>query len=304
MRPKMNLSVLNVDFDTDAECRQSLEELRWPTGVRCLRCNSEKISRISTRKQYDCDSCRYRFSVTTGTLFHDSHLPLAKWFMAILIMCEAKKGISANQMKRTLGVAHKTAWYLCHRIRKAMTETNPEPLSGTVECDETYVGGKVRRHQGFYNDNPGSGSQIDRKAMVLGALQRNGKLRLSRGDKPNRETLHGFIRATAPNPTRIMTDDWAAYRGIADADTTHETVNHSNREYVRGDVTTNGIEGAFGLFKRGIVGSFHQISHKHLDRYLDEFEFRYNNRKNPYLFRDTITRLVTAEKMPYEQLTA
>src|SRR5256884_9779414 len=102
MRPKMNLGVLNVDFDTDAECRQSLEELRWPAGVRCLRCNSEKISRNSTRKQYDCDSCRYRFSVTTGTLFHDSHLPLAKWFMAILIMCEAKKGISANQMKRTL----------------------------------------------------------------------------------------------------------------------------------------------------------------------------------------------------------
>lgn len=304
MRSKMNLSVLNVDFDTDKECRQALEELRWPKGVRCLRCNSEKISRISTRKQYDCDSCRYRFSVTTGTLFHDSHLPLAKWFLAILLMCEAKKGISANQMKRTLGVAHKTAWYLCHRIREAMKETNPEPLTGTVECDETYVGGRVRRGQGFYGNNPGAGPQIDKKAMVLGILQRNGNLRLTKGDRPTRETLHGFIRANAPNPQRIMTDDWAPYRGIADADTTHETVNHSAREYVRGDVTTNGIEGAFGLFKRGVVGSFHQISHKHLDRYLDEFEFRYNNRKNQYLFRDTITRLVQGPALPYQTLIA
>jgi transposase-like protein len=303
MRPKMNLGVLNVDFDTDVECRQALEELRWPEGVRCVRCGSDKISRISTRKQFDCDACRYRFSVTTGTIFHDSHLPLPKWFMAVLLMCEAKKGISANQMKRTLGVAHKTAWYLCHRIREAMKDMNPEPLTGTVECDETYVGGKTRRPQGMYN-NPGPGARLDKKAMVLGILQRDGQLRLGRGEKPTRETLHGFIRTNAPNPARVMTDDWPAYRGIADEDTTHETVNHSNREYVRGDVTTNGIEGAFGLFKRGVVGSFHQISHKHLDRYLDEFEFRYNNRKNPYLFRDTLTRLVQGAAMPYEQLTA
>src|SRR5580765_715271 len=153
-KTKNSLSSLNVDFDTDTECRQALEELRWPEGVACLKCGSKSISRITTRKQYDCDSCRYRFSVTTGTLFHDSHLALPKWFMAILLMCEAKKGISANQMKRTLGVAHKTAWYLCHRIRKAMTDVNPEPLTGTIECDETYVGGKHRRPQGFYNPEP------------------------------------------------------------------------------------------------------------------------------------------------------
>lgn len=295
IKSKMNLPALNVDFDTDAECREALEDLRWPDGVTCLRCGSDKISRISTRKQYDCDKCRYRFSVTTGTIFHDSHLPLPKWFMAILLMCEAKKGISANQMKRTLGVAHKTAWYLCHRIRKAMTTANPEPLTGTIEVDETYVGGKTHK---------GRGQWRSKKAIVLGAIQRGGQIRLDTAKAADRETLHGFIRKHAPNPERIMTDEYHPYKGIGDFDTTHETVQHGVKEYVRGDIHTNTVESAFGLFKRGVVGSFHQVSHKHLDRYLDEFEFRFNNRKNPYLFRDTITRLVRAEALPYEQLTA
>jgi transposase-like protein len=298
MRAKMNLSVLNVDFDTDVECRAALEELRWPDGVKCLRCESDKISRISTRNQYDCDSCRYRFSVTTGTVFHDSHLPLPKWFLAVLLMCEAKKGISANQMKRTLGVAHKTAWYLCHRIRQAMAEANPKPLCGTVEVDETYIGG-VRRGHGR-----GRGNYLANKRRILAALQRDGDIRLSTGKDNTRAVLHGFINECAPNASRIMTDSYQGYDGIADHDTTHETVNHMKGEYVRGDVTTNSVEGAFGLFKRAIVGSFHQVSHKHLDRYLDEFEFRYNNRKNPYLFRDTLTRMVRGEALPYEQLTA
>jgi len=293
---QMTLPILMEAFDTDEECRAALEGLRWPDGVRCLRCDSDKISRIATRKQFDCDSCRYRFSVTTATIFHDSHLPLPKWFMAILLMCEAKKGISANQMKRTLGVAMKTAWYLCHRIRESMNEMNPTPLEGTIEVDETYIGGKAH--------GVGRGNYRDSKAMVLAALQRKGDLRITTGQRNDRETLHGFIRKNAPNPSRIMTDEWQAYRGIADHDTTHETVQHSAKEYVRGDVHTNSVEGAFGLFKRSIVGSFHQVSHKHLDRYLDEFEFRYNNRRNPYLFRDTLMKLVSAPKMEYKELIA
>ena len=296
MRAKMNLSALNTDFDTDAECRTALEELRWPEGVRCLRCDSDKISRISTRNQFDCDSCRYRFSVTTGTVFHDSHLPLPKWFLAVLLMCEAKKGISANQMKRTLGVAHKTAWYLCHRIRQAMADLNPKPLAGTVEVDETYVGGRQR--------GVGSGNYRDKLALVLGAVERGGEIRLTTAKRNNRKTLHGFINDAAPKAARIMTDEWHPYVGIADADTTHEFVTHSAKEYVRGDVHTNTVEGAFGLFKRGLVGSFHQVSRKHLDRYLDEFEFRYNNRKNQHLFRDTLTRMVQGEALPYQELTA
>jgi len=297
MRQKMNLSALNTDFDTDTECRAALEGLRWPNGVRCLRCDSAKISRISTRKQFDCDACRYRFSVTTGTIFHDSHLPLQKWFLAILLMCEAKKGISANQMKRTLGVAHKTAWYLCHRIRAAMAEAQPEPLAGTVEVDETYIGG---------GRGVGAGNR-DRHKMVLAAIQRGGPVRMGRS-KTNRASkveLHGFIKAHVGDETiNIYTDEAKGYLGIGDENTTHATIAHGRGEYVRGDVHTNTVESVFGLFKRAVVGSFHQISTKHLDRYLDEFEFRFNNRKNPYLFRDTVTRLVRADAMPYEQLTA
>lgn len=297
MRQKMNLPALMVDFDTDAECREALEELRWPEGVRCLRCGSDKISRITTRNQLDCDACRYRFSVTTGTVFHDSHLPLPKWFLAVLLMCEAKKGFSANQMKRTLGVAHKTAWYLCHRIRRAMAEVNAAQLLGTVEVDETYIGG---------GRGVGQGNR-DRHKMILAAIQRGGMVRMeyARSKRANKQTLHGFIKTNVSDACEnIYTDEARGYIGIGDGNTKHQTVQHSAGEYVRGDVHTNSVESVFGLFKRSVVGAFHQISEKHLDRYLDEFEFRFNNRKNPYLFRDTLTRLVRAEKMPYEQLTA
>jgi len=299
-KTKNSLSSLNVDFDTDTECRQALEELRWPDGVKCLRCGSDSISRITTRKQYDCNACRYRFSVTTGTIFHDSHLALPKWFMAVFLMVESKKGISANQLRRTLGVAQKTAWYLNHRIRKAMSEINQTQLTGTVEMDETYLGSKRLTH------GIGRGNYRHFKQIVLGAVERNGRLRMSAGIDNTKASLKGFINANiADNAAQIYTDELPAYKGIVDdEDTTHETVAHGRGEYVRGDVHTNTIEGAFGLFKRGLIGSFHQISRKHLDRYLDEFEFRYNNRRNPYLFRDTLTRLVQADALPYEQLTA
>jgi transposase-like protein len=299
IKAKNSLSTLNVDFDTDAECRQALEELRWPNGVKCLRCGFDKISRITTRRQYDCNKCRYRFSVTTGTIFNDSHLALPKWFLAVFLMCESKKGISSEQLKRTLGVAKKTAWYLNHRIRKAMSEVDPTLLTGTVECDETYLGSKRRTH------GIGRGNYRGFKQIVLGAVERGGRLRMSAGIDNKRVNLHGFVTETiSDEAANIYTDGLPAYRGIGDENTRHEVVDHAKGEYVRGDVHTNTIEGAFGLFKRGLVGSFHQVSRKHLDRYLDEFEFRYNNRRNPYLFRDTLTRLVRAEAMPYEQLTA
>ena len=294
---KMTLPKLMDAFDTDAECRQILEELRWPNGVCCLRCGSVSISRSKTRKQFDCNDCRYRFSVTTGTVFNDSHLALPKWFMAVLLMCEAKKGISANQMKRTLGVAHKTAWYLCHRIREAMSTAKPAKLSGDVECDETYIGGKLSHDK--------SRNYRANKAVVLGALERDGRIVLTKGRDSSHYEIRRFVWNTvSDSASRLITDEHSAYRGIMDEDTIHETVNHSRKEYVRGDVHTNSIEGAFGLFKRGLVGSFHQVSHKHLDRYLDEFEFKYNNRKNAFLFRETLTRLITTKPLQYDRLTA
>ena len=291
-----NLMSVVSQFGTDDACRARLAELRWPNGVRCPRCPEQTtISYISDREVYDCDSCRYQFSVTAGTIFNDTHLPLTKWFFATYVMCESKKGVSANQLKRMLGVSYKTAWYLCHRIRKAMVEVNPAPLGGkgvTVEMDETYAGGHKR--------HVGSG-YLGNKTMILGALERGeiSQIRL-RGDK---KVLHGFVaETTKPDTSKVYTDDNPGYIGIADADTEHESVNHHTEEWVRGDVHTNGIEGVWSLFKRSIVGSYHQVSAKHLDRYLDEFEWRFNQRANPFLFCDTLMRLVTTEKMEYRKL--
>lgn len=291
--PSIDLLTLLDRFHSEERCLDYLQGLRWPKGVRCPRCDSEKVSRIVKRAQFDCDSCRYQFSVRVGTIFHDSHLPLRKWFAAVYLMCEAKKGVSANQLKRTIGVAYKTAWYLCHRIRAAMKDADTTPLEGTVEVDETFVGGKAKGYGRGY---------IDNKTMVLGAIERGGGIRLQVEKRRDRKTLHSFVEEHAPDAENVYTDDWHAYDGIQDEKTDHASVNHSDNEYVRGDVHTNSIEGAFSLLKRSIVGSYHQISAKHLPAYLDEFEFRFDNRDNPYLFRDTLLRLISSESLKYKDL--
>ncbi len=296
LRQQMNLMKLMERYHSDESCRQDLEELRWPDGIQCLRCESKSVSRLYSRKQFECNTCGYQFSVTTGTIFHDSHLPLPKWFAAIYLMVESKKGISANQLKRTLNVAYKTAWYLCHRIRTAMREAYPVPLKGIIEVDETWVGGKVKGMGHGYKGN---------KAIVVGAAQRDGKIVLKVVQDRSRKTLHEFIHeTTAPDAEAIYTDDWGPYRGIADHDTRHETVNHSIGEYVRGKVHTNTIENVWSLLQRSIIGSYHKVSVKHLDAYLDELEWRFNNRDNPWLFRDTLVKLINAHALSYCELTS
>jgi len=304
-KPKsdMDLMKLIAQFDTDDKCRAALEKLRWPDGVRCIRCESAKISRNYKRNQFECDSCGYHFSVTAGTIFHDSHLPLRKWFIATYLICESKKGMSALQLKRTLGVAYKTAWYLCHRIREAVKDADTSLLDGTVEVDETYVGGKAKNMHKDVRARKIQGRGASGKAMVLGAIERGGQVRLDSGLTASRATLKAFIAAKiADEATGIMTDDCPAYEGCGDSNTLHQSVNHSAKEWVRGDVHTNTMEGVWSLFKRSIIGSYHQISVKHLDRYLDELEFRFNNRNNPYLFRDALLRLIQTSALPYGKL--
>ncbi|HEX5478617.1 MAG TPA: IS1595 family transposase, partial [Dehalococcoidia bacterium] len=245
MASDMNLMQLMQDFDTDGECRKALEELRWPEGVECPRCEGKKVYRApfqKARQQFDCASCGYQFSVTVGTIFADTKLPLPKWFAAVYLMVESKKGISANQMKRTIGVSYKTAWYLCHRIRKAMADATPSLLTGVVEVDETFVGGKVRGRGRGYRNN---------KTMVMGAVARGGEVRFKVGKRRNRKTLHNFIATVVDDDAEaIYTDDWSAYEGVGDANTRHETVNHSVEEWVRADVHTNTVEGVWSLLKR------------------------------------------------------
>ena len=292
----MNLVELIDRFGNDDECRDYLESLRWPSGVACLRCRDTDVHELGKYNRWTCRGCRYQFSVTTGTIMHDSHLPLRKWFLAIYLMCESKKGMSANQLKRTLGVSYKTAWYLCHRIREAMGN---DPLSGPtlvgiIEVDETMVGGKRR------GDN-----WRENKHWVAGAIERGGRVRLERIPNVKRDTLHAFIERTVKDEAEaIYTDDLKSYIGIGDDETRHETVNHSAEEWVIGDVHTNSIEGVWSLFKRSIVGTFHKMSVKHMDRYLEELEWRHNNRNNPHIFRDTMARIMNTDPMQYRELVA
>jgi transposase-like protein len=300
-RQAMNLPTLIERFSSEDRCRAYLEILRWPEGVRCPDCGSNSISRITTRNQYDCNACRNRFSVKSGTVFHDSHLPLWKWFLATYLITEARKGVSANQLKRTLGVSYKTAWYLCHRIRSAMVEAAPTMLSGTVEADETFIGGKAPRAR---SKKEGAQHRMNNKTVVMGAIERGGKLRVRVAPDVTSESIMGFLTDfIADEAEAIYTDSRRAYRAVADENTRHEWVDHSQEEWVRGDVHTNSIESAWSLFDRAVIGSYHKLSKKHLPAYLKEFEFRFNNRDNPYLFRDTLTALVRADALTYDALT-
>jgi transposase-like protein len=295
MNTPVNLMSMLKDFSTDDKCRKTLEQLRWPKGITCPKCDSAKISRVYDRGTFDCDNCRYQFSVTSGTMLHDTHLPLTVWFYVTFVICESKKGVSANQIKRMFGVSYKTAWYLCHRIRAAMLEVAPEKLDGTVEIDETYVGGKPRKWRARTE-----------KQVVIGIRQRNGDLRLIRAEDAKSATVCEIIAANVGSHVEvIMTDESAIYpwalKNLPHG--SHRTVNHT-REYAHGDVHTNTVESAFSLLKRGIMGTWHKVSAKHLPAYLDEMCFRFNNRKNQFLFRDTLIRLILSPNLEYKDLTA
>jgi transposase-like protein len=291
----MNLSEVMKDFADDAKCRAYIEALRWPDGITCPHCQSKKIYRIVKRDQLLCASCEYQFSVTVNSIFHDTHLPLWKWFIATVLLCESKKGMSACQIQRSLGVSYKTAWYLCHRIRNAMQESTTTKLEGTVEIDETYVGGRKRRWR------PKSV-----KKVVIGIRQRNGDLRMIHAEDAKSSTVREIINANVGSQVEvIMTDESQIYPWALSKiqKNKHRTINHS-KQYAHGDVHTNTVESAFSLLKRGIVGTWHKVDAKHLPAYLDEMCFRFNNRKNPYLFRDTIIKLIQTPNLEYKELTA
>jgi transposase-like protein len=299
MKEAIDLCKLIEQFGSEDKCREYLEQLRWPGVIACLKCKSEKVYPILGRNQFVCDSCTYQFSVTAGTIFHDTHLPLWKWFLATYLLCESRKGMSANQIKRTLGISYKTAWYLCHRIRAAMTEAEHK-LKGVVEIDETYVGGHTTNPEKWRKHTP-----------VIGIRERGGHLHFIQAHNLNQDSLNEIIARNVDKTVEvIMTDESKLYN----FQTTqfhrakHKKVNHSQEEYVRHErgmvITTNTVESAFSLLKRGIVGTWHRVSTKHLGAYLQEMTWRFNNRKNPFLFRDTILKLIASGNLEYKDLTA
>jgi transposase-like protein len=295
----VNLTTLVDRYSTDEHCREALTQLRFPDGVKCLKCKSDNVAPVSDRKVWVCYSCHYQFSVTVGTIFHDSHLPLTKWFLVTYLITESRKGISANQIKRMLGISYKTAWYLCHRIRKAMEESDHK-LKGTVEIDEMYIGGHTK-----------NADKWKKHAPVVGIRERGGHLHFISAANLDQGKINEIIaRNVDKSVDVIMTDESRLYNFTATMyhRAKHKRVNHKADEYVRYEgglcVTTNAIESAFSLFKRGVVGAWHKVSVKHLPAYLQEMTWRFNNRKNQFLFRDTLQRLLASENLEYKELTA
>jgi transposase-like protein len=302
----MNLLSVAKSFATEDQALDHLVSQRWPDGVHCLACSHAKVYRIETRgktgkpcRLFECAECGLHFSATTGTLFHDSHLPLQKWFMAMALMCEAKKGISALQVSRHIGVTYKTAWYLCHRIRKAMEELNAMPLGGqgkVVEVDETFLGGRKLRK--------GVKTGRDAKVAVLGIAERNGRVHLQKIDNTRAESIRPVIAARLDAKTEeVITDSAPVYSFIIPAEQ-HTEVSHKDELREFGELSTKTIEGVFSLFKRGVIGSYHKLSKDHLDSYLQEFCWRYNRRKmQPWMFDTLLREVATKKPMTYRHLT-
>jgi transposase-like protein len=272
----MNLVKLAQEFGDEDSARAHLESIRWPNGPFCPHCQSTDVYKIQskpgskTRKGvHKCRSCRKQFTVTVGTIFESSHIPLSKWLMAVHLMCASKKGMSAHQLHRMLGVTYKTAWFMCHRIRYAMTqEPLRSKLSGTVEVDETYVGGKVRGTKRGRIDKP----------PVVALVERNGEVRAFPMKQVTEANLLRAIRENVDSSARVMTDKHYGYRNVG-REYEHHSVSHERNEWVRGEAHTQTVEGYFSLLKRGIVGTYHHVGDEHLHRYVDEFSFRYNRRK-------------------------
>ena len=301
----MNLFSLAKAFPTEDSAIDYWISIRWPNGISCVGCGHLKVYRIVTPNKskkpvrlMECAECGLHFSPTAGTLFHDSHLPLQKWFMAIALMCEGKKGVSANQMKRHLGVTYKTAWFVCHRIRKAMSEPDIEPLGGqgqVVEIDETYIGPSLR-----------DGGKDGRKSKikVVGIAERGGRVHFQRVENVKKTTLGPVIEARiSPNASKIVTDGAHGYKSLIPREK-HIAGNHLHEIRKHGRVSNNTIEGAFGLFKRGIIGQYHQLGTEHIDAYLSEFCWRFNRRHmQPVMFGLVLTNLAENKPLPYKQLT-
>ena len=295
-------------FHNEAAAFAFVEARVWPEGPNCPHCAGvERISKMqgkSTRLGlHKCYQCRKPFTVRMGTIFEASHVPLHIWLQAMYLIAGSKKGISSNQLHRTLGVTLKTAWFMAHRIREAMREGSLAPLGqggGAVEVDETFIGRKKGMPvRGAYHH----------KMAVLGLVDRaTGRSRLFHVEKAAGSLIQPIVLANLSREARLMTDENTMYRRIGREFAEHGAVNHQSREYARGDVTTNTVEGAFSIFKRGMRGVYQFCAEKHLHRYLAEFEFRYSNRQalgcNDADRADAMLRGIVGKRLTYQTTAA
>lgn len=285
-----DMASIDVGRLTENEARTILEGIRWPKGAACPHCGSMRVVRIQAKSDkvrdgvIRCNDCRKQFTVTVGTIMHRSHITLRQWVQAFYAMCSSKKGISALQLQRNLGLhSYKSAWFLAHRIRAAMgAKPSLRKLKGIIECDETYIGGKPRHNLKWRNkkNKNGRAGRGTKKAVVMVLVERNGEAVSKPIVRVDAKNLQSAIRKNVDTYSTIMTDEWKGYSGVGRFYAGgHKTIMHSMGEYVRRDTTTNTAESYFALLKRGVHGIFHHVSKHHLKRYCKEFEFRWNHRK-------------------------
>ena len=291
----MNIIQVFQDFPTEESCVKHLEKARWKDQPVCPYCGSTHSLNVEKELRHFCYGCKTSFSVTVGTIFHRTHLPLQKWFLAIALILNAKKGISALQLSRDLQVNKNTAWRMAMQIRNAMSQNDQRQLlTGVVEMDECYIGGKPRKGQKYDDpdDKPKRGRGT-KKAPVIGAVQRNGNVtaRHVQKDKMKGKHMRAFVKECVNVMSAcLITDEYKAYNGMNKV-LPHAVIKHAEW-YVDGNIHTNTIEGFWALLKRGMFGQFHSVSKKHLQKYVDEFCYRYNNRANDDAFGLTLCRAV------------
>ena len=284
------MSILDRDYFRDEETAFSkLESVLWPEGPVCSKCgvinDAHRIAANPGKKVryglYRCNACKAQFTVTVGTVFESSHIPVHKWLQASYLLCSSKKGISAKQIERTLQVTYKTAWFMMHRLREAMRDGILAPLGGAgeiVEADETYFGRREKPHALKTSGRPMSKGWGEKRS-VIALVQRGGSVRSFHVDRADKRTVASIVTKNVKRESRLHTDQSKLYSGADAHVAEHETVNHTRKEYARGDVTTNSMEGYFSIFKRGMKGVYQHCNEKHLQRYLAEFDFRYNERE-------------------------